>query len=422
MEKKLISILIFSLLLAVVFTLLSPAKTNAQLNPADANSDGKVDGVDYTIWLIHYEQNVTGGKTKGDFNNDGKVTGLDYVIWLNNLTNSPTNTPTPTNAPSGNLFQNPGFEDGTVYSNNPNDLDPKKWYAAEGLTARGTGRIINEHPEMINVLCAKKSPVKPLEGNCLLKISSEVGVKALAEQSYYPTVIDGTFAQNLGIYVPNLPENSAYLQQMELREGIIPGATGQVIQMRYQSLELSICVKSNNTNDCKTFPPLTKNKWYNFRFTLIKTNETNQSRWALKIEDTNSGKTFWNSSQGDPYLFLRNIPRERVVEQIGTIFFGDECLGPGGPCDGKGVVYYDDISAFNPGGTGLTNPSMAGDANNDRLVDEMDLEIWKDNYLKVLDGQTPNPSNSTGDFRADDTIDGLDYAIWWNRSGQNVPN
>ncbi len=49
----------------------------------DANGDNKVDGVDYVVWLNHYNQNVTGA-TSGDFNNSGKVDGVDYVIWLNN--------------------------------------------------------------------------------------------------------------------------------------------------------------------------------------------------------------------------------------------------------------------------------------------------------------------------------------------------
>ncbi|KKS97699.1 MAG: outer membrane adhesin-like protein [Candidatus Gottesmanbacteria bacterium GW2011_GWA2_43_14] len=49
----------------------------------DANGDTKVDGLDYVIWLNHYNQQVAGAGS-GDFNNSGKVDGLDYVIWLNN--------------------------------------------------------------------------------------------------------------------------------------------------------------------------------------------------------------------------------------------------------------------------------------------------------------------------------------------------
>ncbi len=53
--------------------------------PGDANNDGKVDGLDYVVWLTHYNTNVSGAQN-GDFNNSGRVDGLDYVIWLNNYT------------------------------------------------------------------------------------------------------------------------------------------------------------------------------------------------------------------------------------------------------------------------------------------------------------------------------------------------
>jgi len=61
----------------------SPSPTPAG-KPGDANGDGKVDGVDYVIWLNHYGQTITGGYTIGDFNTSGKVDGVDYVVWLNN--------------------------------------------------------------------------------------------------------------------------------------------------------------------------------------------------------------------------------------------------------------------------------------------------------------------------------------------------
>jgi hypothetical protein len=50
---------------------------------ADANSDGKVDGIDYVLWLRNFNLNVSEGKLKGDFNNTGKVDNADYTIWLN---------------------------------------------------------------------------------------------------------------------------------------------------------------------------------------------------------------------------------------------------------------------------------------------------------------------------------------------------
>jgi hypothetical protein len=52
--------------------------------PGDANGDGKVNGVDYVIWLNNYGQTIAGQHRKGDFNESGKVDGTDYVVWLNN--------------------------------------------------------------------------------------------------------------------------------------------------------------------------------------------------------------------------------------------------------------------------------------------------------------------------------------------------
>lgn len=52
----------------------------------DANNDGLVNEIDYNApyWLSHYGQTVSGGMTVGDFNASGKVDGVDYVIWLTN--------------------------------------------------------------------------------------------------------------------------------------------------------------------------------------------------------------------------------------------------------------------------------------------------------------------------------------------------
>lgn len=74
--------------------------------PGDANGDNKVDGIDYVIWLTHYDQATDSGPQDGDFNFDRRVDGVDYVVWLTNYgTSLPystgmTNTVTPqTSAP-----------------------------------------------------------------------------------------------------------------------------------------------------------------------------------------------------------------------------------------------------------------------------------------------------------------------------------
>jgi hypothetical protein len=50
----------------------------------DANKDGRIDGIDYVIWLNHYTQQTSMGASDGDFNLDGHVDGIDYIYWLNN--------------------------------------------------------------------------------------------------------------------------------------------------------------------------------------------------------------------------------------------------------------------------------------------------------------------------------------------------
>ena len=52
--------------------------------PGDANNDTQVDGLDYVIWLNHYNTSPSNGISDGDFNGSGNVDGLDYVMWLNN--------------------------------------------------------------------------------------------------------------------------------------------------------------------------------------------------------------------------------------------------------------------------------------------------------------------------------------------------
>lgn len=71
---------------------------------ADGNGDGKVDGVDWVVWMNHYGQNVS-GRSNGDYYADGKVDGVDYVVWFQSYgqtvsTPIPTQPATPTQ-PSG---------------------------------------------------------------------------------------------------------------------------------------------------------------------------------------------------------------------------------------------------------------------------------------------------------------------------------
>src|SRR3989337_2630699 len=84
----------------LLFISLFYGSVSAQSCPqGDANNDCKTDGLDYVIWLNHYNKTSTNGSKDGDFNNSGLVEGLDYVIWLNNYGNNSGPSLTP---PNGN--------------------------------------------------------------------------------------------------------------------------------------------------------------------------------------------------------------------------------------------------------------------------------------------------------------------------------
>jgi len=51
----------------------------------DANLDGIIDGLDYTIWADNFGKTTLKKNLSGDFNGDGVVDGLDYTIWADNF-------------------------------------------------------------------------------------------------------------------------------------------------------------------------------------------------------------------------------------------------------------------------------------------------------------------------------------------------
>src|SRR6185369_15512881 len=87
----------------------SYTKTNAvgvtSVDGGDGNGDGKVDGIDFILWLSHYNQSTGNGPRDGDFNSNGYVDGVDFTLWFANYGRTiatPTNTirPTNTNTPT----------------------------------------------------------------------------------------------------------------------------------------------------------------------------------------------------------------------------------------------------------------------------------------------------------------------------------
>jgi hypothetical protein len=106
MFRKLLQTSCIVLVLAIIY----PNSISALLS-GDANSDGKVDGIDFAIWLSHYGQS-TSGITNGDFNADNRIDGIDFAIWLSNYgkiaaTDTPTRTLTSSPVPTLTLTLTP---------------------------------------------------------------------------------------------------------------------------------------------------------------------------------------------------------------------------------------------------------------------------------------------------------------------------
>lgn len=101
LKNKISAVLIFAILLFFK----APLPIFASYG--DGNNDGKVDGQDFIIWLIHYGQNISGANN-GDYDGNNKIEIGDYIVWINTYntepppspTISPTLIPTPTGTPS----------------------------------------------------------------------------------------------------------------------------------------------------------------------------------------------------------------------------------------------------------------------------------------------------------------------------------
>jgi len=61
----------------------NPTPTPPPGVPGDANSDGKVNVLDFAVWVQNYGQNLSGA-INGDFNNSGQVDMADFAVWINN--------------------------------------------------------------------------------------------------------------------------------------------------------------------------------------------------------------------------------------------------------------------------------------------------------------------------------------------------
>jgi hypothetical protein len=103
---------------------------------------------------------------------------------------------------------------------NGKTFDPDKWGVCEGKTEKGTANVIEEYPELIQVV-SKENSVLPYEGNKMLKIDARLYIKTNVRQYYNQSVADGKLVQEIYLY----PFIDEYLQQIEVRETKDKGRT-----------------------------------------------------------------------------------------------------------------------------------------------------------------------------------------------------
>ena len=83
---------------------LASAVLNAvlELHLGDANLDGIIDGLDYTIWADRFGE--PGNWSHGDFNHDGQVDGQDYTAWADHFSAGVAEVPRIVLAPEPSAF------------------------------------------------------------------------------------------------------------------------------------------------------------------------------------------------------------------------------------------------------------------------------------------------------------------------------
>jgi len=118
----------------------------------------------------------------------------------------PTATATPTatttcseNPPSeAQLYlKNPSFEE--TVPDKDHTLDPADWLVTEGKTRQGTHDVIEEMPELVQVVGAERQ-IRPCDGNKMLKIDARLTLKSSVIQYYPEPISTGRLIQELAVH------------------------------------------------------------------------------------------------------------------------------------------------------------------------------------------------------------------------------
>jgi hypothetical protein len=196
---------------------------------------------------------------------------------------------------------------------NGKTFDPDKWGVCEGKTEKGTANVIEEYPELIQVV-SKENSVLPYEGNKMLKIDARLYIKTNVRQYYNQSVADGKLVQEIYLY----PFIDEYLQQIEVRETKDKGRTrykkgkeegirgNQLFSLKYSHLGMLLVVTTGRETKnrrhiiWKELPALPKRQWSKIKIVLEKIEpgkdeigEFSQFKLSLYIND----KLFYQSGR-----------------------------------------------------------------------------------------------------------------------------
>ena len=107
----------------------------------------------------------------------------------------------------------------------------------------------------------------------------------------------------------------------------------------------------------------------------------------------------------DSYISLKNIPEYAI--RFANVSVWDASNGTN--------ILKSNFEVTKSGAVSVTSvPTiLAGDANNDGVVDESDFSLWLNHY-----NQSTSNGALEGDFDGNRIVDGIDYVIWRNNFGK----
>jgi hypothetical protein len=273
---------------------------------------------------------------------------------LPTATSAPTATTTCSENPPSEAqlyLKNPSFEE--TIPDKDHTLDPADWLVTEGKTRKGTHDVIEEMPELVQVVGAERQ-IRPCDGNKMLRIDARLTLKSSVIQYYPEPISAGRLVQELAVH-PLAGQD--YVQQIEIRgKRDFRGVEGlEIFHLRWTDEGMLLRVRTGRpdfkgqSGFYRVFPPLPNDRWSFIRITLEKAIPTRDqegrtvSQWKLRVEV--NGQALFDSEREQVYA--------QYIQSAEFVFIGDETMSgktyklkPSNTGDGIGIVYYDAVRAW----------------------------------------------------------------------------